>query len=126
MNLTHTISADRRTLTIHADASARAELRDMPESAKEASETGNAGALTLHSDAAMFDAFERTLCNGDLCWIRPEECGDLTDGPILGIYADDSTLTQPIVAERWGFMDYAVRSPLQDLRDTGAAVFSAP
>ncbi len=130
MRLTHSISPDRRTLTIHADESARRELREMPESAKEAAETGNSGALTLHSDAAMFDAFERLLANSELDWIRPEESDDLTDAPILGIRnpnaGEDIGEFEVAALERWGFMTYQVQSVLAALRDTGEAEFTAP
>ncbi len=133
--LSHTISADRRTLTIHADASARAELAELGEE--------------IGADCHLYNAFERLIGNSELNWVGPEVCGDLTDAPILGIWGPDEwrdkhedgdgtilagadySRTEKCVSvcpvlERWGFMDYAVRSVLQDLRDTGKAVFTAP
>lgn len=109
MNLSYSISPDRRTLTVSAGKVARAELAELDGS-------------HLQTDAAMWDAFDRMIANSELAWISPEECGDLTDAPILGIHDAE----RGSVAERWGFMDYAIRSPLQDLRDTGKAVFTAP
>ena len=67
---------------------------------------------------AEYEALESLVANSDLDWIRPEEIGALTDAPILGLRKEDGT---PEAA--WGFMDYAVRSFVQDLIDTGKAVF---
>jgi hypothetical protein len=139
MHLTHTISPDRRTLTIHADAAARVELREL------ASEHP-----AFHSDDNLYDAFEHLICNSELRWIRPEICGDSTDAPILGItgeleprdesrngdgailggrWPDKAGMTrvwvEPVI-ERWGYLDYMLRSPLFDLLEKGFAVFTAP
>lgn len=141
MNLSYTISPDRKTLTIHADEQARKELRELPETCP------NSLSWTIHSDVALLFAFERLIANSELEWIAPEVCGDLTAAPILGILGpedavDDKTwdngqgtvwfghmagcvLVHPVL-ERWAFMDYQVRSVLEDLRDKGQAVFVAP
>jgi hypothetical protein len=125
MNLTYQIAPDRRTLTIFADDTARAELRELPDTLAEMEAFGLS--VTIHSDDAMIDAFDRLIANSELDWIRPEETGDLTDAPILGIRkAFPNGCAAPLVLERWGFMSYQVRSVLQDLRDTGRAVFVAP
>ena len=130
MNLTYSISPDRHTLTIHADEAARAELRSWPESQREADETGGGFGSVLHSDKAMYEAFEGLIANSELEWICPEWHGDLTDAPILGIlnpnWSEDTDAFEKRALERWGFMDYALRSPLEDLRDKGEAVFVAP
>ena len=118
MHLSYIISPDRRTLTIRADESARAELHEMGEE--------------IGTNRSLWDAFEWLIANSELEWVAPEVCGDLTDAPILGIYAaspDAGKIGQSwpfAVLERWGFMSYQLRSPLQDLRDTGEAVFTAP
>ena len=131
MNLSYSISPDRRTLTIHADEAARKELADMGEA--------------IHTDATMFDAFERLIANSELEWVSPEVCGDLTDAPIVGILGDEmpcadpdngsgfvlsghdgsDTLARPVL-ERWWFPAYQVQSVLAALRDTGQAIFTAP
>jgi hypothetical protein len=53
-------------------------------------------------------------------WIRPEEIDALTSAPILGFRDENEN-----VVRVWGFMDYAVRSFLQDLVETGKAVFTS-
>jgi len=93
--------------------------------------------------AAEWDALESLICNSELEWIRPEEIGALTDAPILGFRGKDKRVPKrckypehlhivyngpdgafyaPVTAA-WGFMDYQVRSFLEDLRDKGKAVF---
>lgn len=139
MHLTHSISPDRKTLTIHADAAARAELREI------ASEHP-----AFHSDDNLDEAFEHLLCNSELRWIRPEICGDMTEAPILGIIGEQEprdtsrdgdgaiwcgrwpdkagvarVWVEPVL-ERWAFLDYQLRSPLFDLLEKGQAVFTAP
>ena len=139
LNLSFTISPDRKRLVINADAAARAELQEL------ASEHP-----AFHSDENLYDAFEHLICNSELRWIYPEICGDLTDAPILGItgepeprdisregdgaifcgrWADKQGISrvwvEPVL-ERFAFMDYALRSPLFDLLEKGQAVFTAP
>ena len=112
MRLSYKISEDRRTLTVTAGKSARAELAELGQD--------------IHSDKSLYEAFDKLIANTELQWINPSECGDLTDAPILGIYGAGPDDKDPPVAERWGFMQYQVVSPLQELRDTGRAVFTAP
>lgn len=64
------------------------------------------------------EALDRLIANSELDWIQPEEIAALTSAPILGIRGEDG---EPIAA--WAFMDYAVRSFLDDLIDEGKAVF---
>lgn len=103
----HTISPDRQTLTITVDHAERAEL-----SAWDNPDKG------IQSDAAMHDFLEPLICNSELDWINPEETSDLTDAPILGTRDDQGEVT-----ERWAFMDYQVRSVLEELRDKGTVNF---
>lgn len=102
------ISDDRKTLTVTVDAGERKLLRKLTK------ETG------IQSDEAMLDWFAVLISNADLEWINPSETGDLTSAPMLGIRNDQQP---PEVIERWAFMDYQVRSVLEDLRDKGNAVF---
>lgn len=140
LNLSFTISPDRRTLTIHANRLAREALRDMQD------ELGN----DFGSDDSLYNALEHLICNSELLLISPEVCGDLTDAPILGItskaeprdesrngdgailagrWADEKGVAriwvEPVI-ERWGYLPYCLRSPLSDLIDKGEAVFTAP
>jgi hypothetical protein len=81
-------------------------------------------------DCFMYDLFEDLIANSDLEWIDPETalrlCGDLTDAPTLGIWANEcgdcdcpgcATLT------RWAFMDYQVCSVQGRLAAAGVATF---
>ncbi len=142
MNLSYTISADRRSLTIRADDEARAELRSLKAETCDADDCGEWG-----TDRMMEDIFEQLICNSELEWIRPETCYDLTDAPILGILGTEEEAAQctpaqweayranrngsgiqydrPVI-ERWGYLSYAMRSPLDDLLDRGEAGFTAP
>jgi len=74
----------------------------------------------IQSDVAMWDFLEPLVCNSDLDWISPAETGDLTDAPMLGRRNESGE-----VMERWAFMDYQVRSPLEDFLSSGRAVFVA-
>lgn len=100
------------------------------------------------TDDAMYDFLERLTCNSDLDWVNAEQTGDLTSAPMLGIFGETTTEESgqfgarhcgcwnddgdtvskprfdPIIA-RWGFMDYALRSPLDDLLDKGEVTFVA-
>ena len=92
------------------------------------------------SDAAMHDAFDSLLANSALEWIDPSDTGDLTSAPMLGILSPeqpggngeygkvlvgrwDGQTWYCGIEHRWAFMNYQVRSPLEDLADTGLAVF---
>ena len=67
---------------------------------------------------AESDALESLLGNSPLEWISPEETGDLTSAPMLGLRNDEGEVTA-----RWAFMDYQVRSFLTDLVEDGRAIF---
>jgi len=104
----HTISPDRTRLIITADEQDRKDLREL-----------EAEGNHIHSDNAMHEFFEPLTCNSDLDWTNPEMTGDLTDAPMLATHGGDFGC----VVERWAFMDYQVRSVLEDLRDMGEVVF---
>ena len=98
------------------------------------------------SNRAMYDELEPLTANSDLDWVRPEWIGALTDAPILGTFGETREVTEadgdyyrlagqwenaagelvrwldPIEAV-WWFEPYAVRSPQDDLADTGRCVF---
>ena len=96
---------------------------------------------SFDSDAAMYDVFEPLICNSDYSWVFPEDCGDLTSAPMLGILGEESPdapyprrfagrwngkAQYQTIEKRWGFMDYALTSPQRMLLDTGRCVFTAP
>ena len=56
--------------------------------------------------------------NRPLKWIKPEDIGALTDAPILGV----KDKRHKLIAA-YAFMDYAVRCFVDDLIETGKAVF---
>jgi hypothetical protein len=78
--------------------------------------------------ADLYDVFEPLIANSELEWIDPSETGDLTSAPMLGIREGDSRDSvvrgeQYRILQRWAYMDYQVRSPVQDLIERGQAVF---
>jgi len=127
----HTFSQARNLLTISADESERAELREMSD---------------IQSDKATHEFFERLICNSELQWVNAEDTGDLTAAPMLAILGDPVTkdkIPQAIgvilaghygnppqdhyhpIVERWAFMAYETQSVLEALRDNGAVVFTS-
>lgn len=137
---TYTISSDRKTLTIEADVEERTLL------SAEKSEDDEYGCGTFGSDEMLYQLFEELVCNSELEWVRPEECGALTSAPLLGIFGEERVADTPdeaggrlvgcwddeqgirrvwkeFVTEVWGFADYPFRSPLDDLLATGKAEF---
>jgi hypothetical protein len=131
MQLKYRITDTR--LIITADAEDQAELQRMRD-----------GGECFQSDQTMYDAFDHLIANSELTWINPKDTGDLTDAPILGVLGEEGikqhtvflenyglvetgsdgfwTMVQPIL-KRWAFMDYQLRSPLEDLVEKGKAVF---
>lgn len=118
------------TLTIYVDEHEQSELlelrRDDPDYFK--------------SDDAMYDFFESFIINSDLVWVFPDDTDDLTEAPMLGelgsettnpgglfgdLFAgwDDKTKFYIPIVNRWAFMDYAVRSVLDDLAENGHVFF---
>lgn len=133
--MNYTISDDRKQLTITATPDERAILHRDED---------------IQSDAAMRDWLEPLTRNSELEWINPDETGDLTSAPMLGILGEDETAshlhkhyyapefygwrhsgfngeeaTGQRILERWAYSPYQVRSVLEDLRDNGVAIFIA-
>jgi len=128
---------DDDKLTITADDGEQAELAEM---------RLNAGGASYFPTAVLHDWFEDLLGNSELEWINPDDTGDLTDAPMLGILGEEGmrditvfatnyglvetgheghwTLCKPII-QRWAYMNYQVKSPLVDLADHGKVVFVA-
>lgn len=101
---------------------------------------------SIQSEAIMYDFLEPLVCNSELDWIPEGITGDLTSAPMLGIYGNEEPLSskykewgwnqgtrlssgrdgqvfvQPVL-ERWAFLDYMIRSPLQDLANYGKVTF---
>jgi len=71
---------------------------------------------------SLEEALETMISNSELDWIAPDECKDLTDAPILGFRDQDGEAT----GERWAYMDYQAKDPLEELREKGEIVFVAP
>lgn len=105
--MNYTIAPDRSRLVLLVDEDERAELRELGEA--------------IHQDVTMYGFFEHLIASSELTWIQPEWTGDLTDAPMLGI-CEWWNIEEPEVIERWAWMDYAVRSLLEELRDKGVAV----
>ena len=132
MNIKYTIDKDAGTLILTADEETRKEIRELVEDEREK------GWQWLE-----VEALDWLTSNSELQWVTALDTGDMTDAPMLGIVASEDEETRenrgpfgavyvgrdkkgPIYApilERWGFMDYAVRSFLEDLMNAGEAVF---
>lgn len=92
-------------LTLTVTDAERAELKEM---SNEYSSTS----------AMEYDVLDSMLCNSMLTWVDPAETGDLTSAPMLGLRNEKGE-----VMARWAFMDYQIRSFVDDLIDKGKAVF---
>jgi len=99
---------DGSQLVITVDAEKQSELKKL----RDDKESG------FHSNQVMYDQFEELVCNSDLSFVDPADTGDLTSAPMLGIYDENDD-----VVKRWAFMDYQVRSVLEDLADNGRVIF---
>ena len=76
------------------------------------------GSDAFSSDENLHDVFEWLACNSEYEFVSPAETGDLTSAPLLGIRDE-----QGKVIKRWGFMQYEVHSPQDQLADTGRCEF---
>ena len=128
----HEFRNDRAQLVILADAQDREDIREI---------------LEDHPDRGCdwqeAEALDSLTSNSELQWISPSATGDLTDAPMLGIVGGDNDVSRepsgphgsiqggadkegeffyPIL-ERWAFMDYQLRTFLEDLTDKGEAIF---
>lgn len=76
------------------------------------------GSDAFSSDHNLFETFEWLTGNSEYEFVLPEETGDLTSAPLLGVRDEEGKIVQ-----RWGFMDYQLRSPQDDLADAGKCQF---
>jgi hypothetical protein len=129
----HEILKDGAVLRIIADERERFALKEF------GAHSGNE--FSAISEA---EALEKLIANSELEWIDPAETGDLTSAPMLGIWGSEEENSReksgpfgavhvggdaggawyaPIVA-RWAYMNYQVRSFLDDLIEKGHADFA--
>lgn len=111
----------------------------------DANDSYREGPLAKASD--IYEALEPLIEQSEYEWCRPEWAGALTDAPMLAIFGEERPLPEgvtaadlhwlkttwsgPDVAECryvpveacWGYMDYALRDPLDELRDTGSCIW---
>ena len=106
MTFTHDLNTSG-CLIIRANAIERENLKEL---------ANGSGEFDLRAEG---EALEHLLANSELDWISPEETGDLTSAPMLGLRDKDGNATDA----RWAFMDYQIRSFVTDLIETGQAVF---
>lgn len=111
MTYTYDLNTDG-VLIIHADAQDQKRLRRLWESADR-----DGTAESEVERKALQPIVKRKA--GGLWWVRPETIGALTDAPILGLRKRGR------VYAAWGFMDYQVRCFVDDLIETGQAVFTS-
>lgn len=74
----------------------------------------------LGSDACLWEVMEGFLANSPYQRIDPSAISALTEAPMLAI-----TDTDGEVLKAWAFMDYQVRSLLEELVNTGEAVLTS-
>ena len=88
--ISYEISPGRSKLVLRADDAIRAELKELKEQRAAESE-GYSG----FSVADEQDALDGLIANSELEWVNPEETGDLTSAPMLGVveYEDDGGLS---------------------------------
>jgi len=108
MKATYDLNANG-CLIITADSSDRKAMREIRRNAKR---------LRLGDSAVECEALENLIANSEIDWVAPEDIGALTSAPILGIRDEEGK-----VIAAWGFMDYCLRSFVDDLIKTGKAVF---
>ena len=99
-------------------------------------------------DDALCAAFEQLICNSELQWSDASTIGALTAAPVLAVFGEEIVIKPDTyykeqgicigyqitgrdhdvvygqrVLQAWAFMDYAVRSPQEDLLQYRKAVF---
>lgn len=102
---------EQNGLRIKIDEDAKALMLDLKEDRGE-----------IQSDEAMLDFFHPYLCNSEFEFIAPEDVGALTSAPMLGIKArenEDDEDSPEYIAEAYAYMDYQVKSILEDLLENG-------
>jgi hypothetical protein len=110
INIKHSISPDRHKLTLKIyDEDERIKLLE------EICYTDNA-----HSDQFLNDVLDHLVSSSELSFVLPEETGDLTEAPMLGIRDEDDK-----VLERWGYMSYQVKSLVRQLALDGEVTLVA-
>jgi hypothetical protein len=87
------------------------------------------------SSAIESEVLEPLIANSELQWILEGSTADLTSAPMLGILEEAPSLmdSEPprsfgevdgmLITHRWAWMDYQVRSFLDDLADKGECVW---
>jgi hypothetical protein len=110
--LTIHVTETSSSLVLQVDANVQAELQRLR------AELNADGSDAFSSDENLFEIFEWLTCNSEYEFVQPEETGDLTAAPLLGIRDEGGNIVQ-----RWGFMDYERRSLQNDLADVGRCVF---
>lgn len=75
------------------------------------------------TDEKLHEFFERLTCNSEFRFVDNLE-GDLTSAPTLALTKYDEKTDEESVYARWCYMDYQVKSPLDDLLEYGQAIFN--
>jgi len=97
-------------LVLHADERDKEEIRELLDKVLDRPDI-----YSLVS--AECEALEGLMVSSDLEWIDASETGDLTDAPMIGIRGESGQ-----VEARWAYMEYQVKSFLEDLLEKGKAV----
>jgi hypothetical protein len=76
------------------------------------------GSDAFSTERSLYEIFEWLTCNSEYEFVQADETGDLTAAPLLGIRDEQGNIVQ-----RWGFMDYQLRGPQDDLAEAGRCRF---
>ena len=107
---------DENTLTITATRDERRELKRRIKAIAKQQGWSIDGATCQEE----YNVLDEITFDGELETIRPEDIGALTSAPILGVRNGPGDNK---VSHAWAFKEYAVRSFVEDLIETGKAVF---
>ena len=132
---------ENKNLVITADEEEQRMLREYK------SELEDQG-LNFSSNDALYETFESLICNSELEFSDASTINALTSAPVLAIFSGEDIEVDPPCEENnyrcigyrvtggnhgvtygiklwraWAFMDYAVRSPQEDLLEYGQTVF---
>jgi len=92
--MTITATETPTALVLEVDATTQIDLHNLR------AELNADGSDAFSSDASLYEILEWLTCNSEYEFVGPEETGDLTSAPLLGIRDEDGKIVR-----RWGFMD---------------------
>ena len=132
---------ENKNLVITAESKDQLELQELK---SEYEEKG----MCFGCDEVLYSALEQLICNSELQWSDASTIAALTAAPVLAVFGEETVIEPDTsyqesgicvgyqitgkdnnvifgqrVLQAWAFMDYAVRSPQEDLLKDGKTVF---